>query len=76
MSFQAYLDTIKTKTGLDPAGLRQLGDQQGWTQDGALKPDIKAGTVIAWLKETYGLGHGHSMAVFALLKGKKKEGDA
>jgi hypothetical protein len=43
---------------------------------GTLKPETKAGTIIAWLKDTYGLGHGHSMAVFALLKGRKKEGDA
>lgn len=76
MSFQAYLDTIKTKTGLDPAGLRRLAEEQGWTEGGALKPSTKAGTVIAWLKDKYGLGHGHSMAVFALLKGLKKEGDA
>lgn len=75
MSFQAYLDTIKTKTGLDPAGLRRLAEEQGWTENGTLKATTKAGTVITWLKETHGLGHGHSMAVFALLKGSKKEGD-
>jgi hypothetical protein len=76
MSFQAYLDTIKAKTGLDPAGLRRLGDEQGWTQGGILMPTTKAGDIIAWLKDNYDLGHGHSMAVFALLKGQKKEGDA
>jgi hypothetical protein len=76
MSFQAYLDIIKSKTGLDPAGLRSLAAEQGWTEDGTLKATTKAGTVIAWLKENYGLGHGHSMAVFALLKGSKREGDA
>jgi Domain of unknown function (DUF4287) len=76
MSFQAYLDTIKTKTGLDPEGLRRVAAEQGWTEGGALKASTKAGSVVAWLKDTYGLGHGHSMAVFALLKGRKKEGDA
>jgi hypothetical protein len=76
MSFQAYLDTIEAKTGLDSAGLRRLGEEQGWTQGGVLQPTIKAGQIIAWLKDNYDLGHGHSMAVVALLKGKKKEGDA
>jgi phosphoserine phosphatase len=76
LSFQAYLDTIKVKTGLDPAGLRKLAEEQGWTAGGMLKADTKAGAVVAWLKEQHGLGHGHSMAVFALLKGTKKEGEA
>lgn len=73
MSFQAYLDTIKAKTGLDPAGLRAAAQVKGLTRDGALTPSTKAGDIIAWLKAEYDLGHGHSMAVFALLKGRKKE---
>lgn len=76
MSFQAYLDTIHKKTGLAPADLRRLADEQGWTEDGLLKPSTQAGAVVAWLKGHHDLGHGHSMAVFALLKGAKKEGDA
>jgi hypothetical protein len=31
-------------------------------------PDVKAGPVIAWLKQDYGLGHGHSMAIFSIVK--------
>ena len=76
MSFQAYLDTIHKKTGLTPADLRRLGDEQRWTEAGVLNPNTKAGTVVAWLKEHHGLSHGHAMAVFALLKGIKKVGDA
>jgi hypothetical protein len=76
VSFQAYLDTIHKKTGLTPADLRRLAEEQGWTEAGTLKPSTKAGAVVAWLKEHHDLGHGHSMAVFALLKGAKKEGDA
>jgi hypothetical protein len=53
-----------------------LADEQGWTEAGLLKPSTKAGAVVAWLKAHHDLGHGHSMAVFALLKGAKKEGDA
>ena len=52
-----------------------LAQAKGFTRDGALTPTTKAAAVIAWLKADYDLGHGHSMAVFALLKGRKKEGD-
>ncbi len=64
------------KTGLTPADPRRLADKQGWTEGGALTPSTKAGAIVAWFKEHHDLGHGHSMAVFALLKGAKKEGDA
>jgi Domain of unknown function (DUF4287) len=73
MSFQAYLDNIQAKTGIDAAGFRALAAQKGFIQNGALKPEAKAAAVIAWLKADYALGHGHGMAIFALLKGKKKE---
>jgi hypothetical protein len=29
--------------------------------------------IIKWLKRDFGLGHGHSMAIYALLKGIKNE---
>jgi hypothetical protein len=32
-------------------------------------------TIVDTLKADLGLGHGHAMAVVALLKGSKKEGD-
>jgi hypothetical protein len=32
---------------------------------------VKAGAVVAWLKADFALGHGHAMAIVALLKGKK-----
>lgn len=32
--------------------------------------------MIDRLKQDFGLGHGHAMAIVALLKGTKKEGDA
>ncbi|MFJ3408149.1 DUF4287 domain-containing protein [Promicromonospora sp. NPDC090134] len=57
MSFQAYLDNAETKTGLTPRQLVELAQAQGFG------PDSKATPVVAWLKETYGLGHGHAMAV-------------
>jgi len=76
MSFQAYLDNIKTKTGQGPDDFRRLADEKGFMSDGKLRPEVKAGRVIAWLKEDFGLGHGHAQALVALLKGTKKEGDA
>jgi hypothetical protein len=38
-----------------------------------IKPEIKAGEIVKWLKEEFDLGHGHSMAIYALLKGIKSE---
>ena len=74
MSFQACLDTIQARTGLGPADLRRFAEARGFTQGGALKSDTKAGAVVQWLKDDYGLGHGHAMAIFALLKGHRKAG--
>jgi len=59
MSFQAYLDTIKAKTGKTPEDIKQDA-----IATGILKPDLKAGELVAWLKQTYGLGHGHCMAIW------------
>jgi len=71
MSFQAYLNTIKTKTGKGPADFRQIAEEKGFTQNGELK--AKAGDIINWLKADFDLGHGHAMAIYALLKGIKNE---
>ena len=76
MSFQAYLDNIQAKTGQSPDDLRAYAERQGYTVGGVLKPEVKAGTIVADLKRDFDLGHGHSMAIYALLKGIKKEGDA
>ncbi|MFD2145179.1 DUF4287 domain-containing protein [Mucilaginibacter antarcticus] len=75
MSFQGYLDNIQAKTGQSPEDFKQLAGQKGYTEGGVLKATTKAGDIVKWLKEDFDLGHGHSMAVFALLKGIKKEGD-
>ena len=57
MSFQAYLDTIEKKTGLTP---RQLVDQ---AHEKGFGEGTKATPIVAWLKEDYGLGQGHAMAL-------------
>lgn len=79
MTFQAYLDNIQAKTGHGPEDFRRLAAKKGLLQDGRLRADVKAGQVVAWLKEDFALGHGHAMAIVALLKGhqgaaKKKGG--
>jgi hypothetical protein len=71
MSFQGYLKTIREKTGKGPQDFRQLAEEKGFTENGALK--VKAGEIIAWFKADFELGHGHAMAIFALLKGVKNE---
>ncbi|KQR70389.1 DUF4287 domain-containing protein [Pedobacter sp. Leaf176] len=73
MSFQGYLKTIKEKTGLGPAELRSKAEEKGFTAHGQLKPNVKAGEIVSWLKQEFDLGHGHSMAIYALLKGIKNE---
>jgi len=75
MSFQAYLNNIKTKTGKEPEDFRKMAEQKGFTKNGKLKTETKAGDIVQWLKKDFNLGHGHAMAIYALLKGIKKEGD-
>ena len=72
MSFQAYLDNIQAKTGKTPADFKKLATQKGFLEKGKLKPTVKAGEIVGWLKKDFGLGHGHAMAIYALLKGMKK----
>ena len=71
MSFQAYLDNIETKTGKNLDAFKKLAEKKGFLQKGKLKEGVKAGEMVAWLKEDFELGHGHSMALFAAFKGKK-----
>ena len=75
MSFQAYLDNIKAKTGKSAADFQKLAEKKGFLQKGKLKAGVKAGEIVARLKEEFELGHGHAMAIFAVFKGTKKPGD-
>jgi len=66
MSFQAYIDTIKAKTGLDPADFKKLAHDKGLLADG-----VKPAQIVAWLSEDYDLGRGHAMALVATFKPEK-----
>lgn len=71
MSFQAYLDNVQSKTGKTPDDFRRLAEARGLAADDALLAGVKATQVTDWLKADFGLGHGHAMAVYAMLTGKK-----
>jgi hypothetical protein len=61
MTFQAYIDNIKTKTGLSPEQFKLAMKKAG-----VLKVDMKAKVFTDWLAAEYDLGHGHAMALWAL----------
>lgn len=70
MSFQTYIDNIKTKTGKTPADFKNLAEKKGFLKGGQLLKTVKATEITNWLKEEFELGHGHAMAIFATFKGK------
>ncbi|MGO1595059.1 MAG: DUF4287 domain-containing protein [Sphingobacterium sp.] len=70
MSFQAYLDNIKKKTGNTPDDFKKLAEKKGFFKDGKISSDVKATEITNWLKEEFELGHGHAMAIYAAFKGK------
>jgi hypothetical protein len=63
MSFQAYLDAVEDKTGLTPRQLVTIAQEKGYDA-----PSVKAGVIVAWLAEDYGLGRGHAMALVHVIK--------
>ncbi len=63
MSFQAYLDNIEAKTGKTPQDFKVLAEKKGFLREG-----VKTGQIVAWLKQDFGLGHGHAMAIVLTLQ--------
>jgi hypothetical protein len=63
MSFQAYLDNIEEKTGKTPNEFISMAKEKGFDN-----PKTKGGDIVAWLKEEYGLGRGHAMAIVHIIK--------
>ena len=63
MTYQAYLDNIQAKTGKSPEDFVALAAKKGF-----LEPGVKAGQIVSWLKEDFGLGQGHAMAIVLLLR--------
>ena len=69
MSFQAYLDNLEAKTGKTPNELIAIAKEKGYDAD------TKAGTIVEWLKEDYGVGRGHAMALVHVIKNGPQIGD-
>ncbi|GAB3749337.1 DUF4287 domain-containing protein [Microlunatus parietis] len=62
MSFQAYLDNLEKKTGRTPAELLAEAQERGITST------AKAQVVVDWLASEYGVGRGHAMALYKVIK--------
>ena len=58
VTFQAYLDNIHAKTGMWPDDFLQAARAKD-----LIRPDVKVGQLVEWLKTDYGLGQGHAMAI-------------
>lgn len=63
MSFQAYIDNVKTKTGKTPEELRDAAEKAG-----VYRRNMKANKLIKFLKSEFDLGAGHSMAIWKVFK--------
>ena len=63
MTFAAYLTNIEKQTGVSPDEFIRLAAEKGLTRAGT-----KATQITDWLKTDYGLGQGHAMAIYKLLK--------
>ncbi len=63
MSFQAYIDNIKAKTGKTPLQLKEAAEKAR-----VYSPDMKASDLVKFLKDEFDLGHGHSMAIWLVFK--------
>jgi Domain of unknown function (DUF4287) len=65
MTFQAYIDNIKAKTGKTPEQLKITAAKAG-----VYTSAMTASELVTWLKQEFDLGHGHSMAIWAVWKDK------
>ncbi|MDE1869522.1 MAG: DUF4287 domain-containing protein [Candidatus Micrarchaeota archaeon] len=59
MTYKAYLDNIKAKTGKGPEYYAAQARKKGLT---------KYGELLKWLKEECGLGHGHANAMILYIR--------
>jgi len=67
MTYKAYIDNIRAKTGKTPEDFRKMAETKGL---------VKYGELLKWLKTDCGLGHGHANAVILYIQdpelGKRK----
>jgi hypothetical protein len=59
INLEAYYANIKKNTGKTPDDFKKLAEQKGYVIDGQLKPTVKVGEVMDWLKADFNLGRCH-----------------
>lgn len=59
MTYKAYIDNIKAKTGKDPGYYLREAKRKGL---------VKHGELLAWLKSDCGLGHGHANSIILYIQ--------
>jgi len=59
MSYKAYIDNIKAKTGKGPEYYLSVAKKKGLTTHKEL---------LNWLKDSCGLGHGHANAIILYIQ--------
>jgi len=59
MTYKAYIDNIKAKTGKDPEYYRAVANEKGLAKHSEL---------LGWLKSDCGLGHGHANAIILYIQ--------
>lgn len=59
MTYKAYLDNIRAKTGKTPEDYRKMAEQKGL---------VKYAELLTWLKNDCGLGHGHANAIILYIQ--------
>lgn len=69
--FQSYMANVEASTGRSIAEIVAATKAEGLADDKGLASGVKARQLLTWLKDQYGLGHGHGMAVVAYIKGKR-----
>jgi hypothetical protein len=67
MSREMYLQNAQTQTGKTLEQFVSMAEAQGY--DAA----TKAGVMVSWLKQEFGLGHGHATAVMHAIKSAREQ---
>lgn len=65
MTFKAYIENIRKKTGKSPEDFHSMAKRSGLTG-----PGLTATQLTNWLKREFDLGHGHAMAIWAVFKSR------
>jgi Domain of unknown function (DUF4287) len=59
LTYKAYIDNVKAKTGKGPEDFAKMAKEKGLKEYGEL---------LRWLKTDCGLGHGHANAIILYIR--------